>query len=231
MTLSKRIIDISYKNKLSHLGSCLTAVDLIDAVYAVKSKDDKFVLSCGHAALALYVVLEKYFNIDAEFLIKYSGVHPDRISTMTKDGSPIDCSTGSLGQGLPVAVGMALANRSRRIFCLISDGECSEGSIWEALRVAHELKLKNLVVIANINGYAAYKEVDGLELYDRFNAFGWEVKIVEDYKNSNIRKLLSQKNSSPTLIYARTDVEKYPFLKGLDAHYHVMSEEEYAETR
>lgn len=230
-TLKQRILDISYKEKLSHLGSCLTAVDIIDNIYKVKSNEEKFILSAGHAALALYVVLEKYFGIDAEFLVKFSGVHPDRLNTTTKGGSPIDCSTGSLGQGLPVAVGMALANRSKRVFCLISDGECAEGSIWESLRIAHELKLKNLIILVNVNGLSAYKEVGGAELYDRLKSFGWDIEIVEEFKSKSLQKLLSQKYTYPTIIFVRTCVEQLPFLKGIDAHYHVMSKEEYDTTR
>lgn len=229
--LKKRIVDISFKAKLSHLGSNLSACDLIDAIYRVKNADEKFVLSCGHAALALYVVLEKYFGVDAEFLYKFSGTHPDRPNTMTKGGSWIDCSTGSLGQGLPIAVGMALADRNKRVYCLISDGECSEGSVWEALRIVHELKLKNLIIVVNINGFGAYKEIDGMELFDRFKAFGFDINITEDHQNASILRLLSQKISYPTIIYARTSVEQLPFLKGIDAHYHTMSPEEYEQTR
>src|SRR3990167_9557610 len=102
--LRKRIIDISYRHKLSHLGSCLTAVDIIDEIYGVKSIDERFVLSSGHAGLALYCVIEKHEGIDAEKIFEHHGVHPDRC---------VEChlyySTGSLGQGLPAALGMALA--------------------------------------------------------------------------------------------------------------------------
>jgi transketolase len=228
--LKRRILDLSYIHQLSHLGSCLTAVNLIDAVYAVKNDDEKFMLSSGHAALALYVVLEKYKFIDAEFLVKHSGTHPDRLNTMTRAGSDIDCSTGSLGQGLPIAVGMALADRNKRVFCVISDGECSEGSIWEALRIAYEQKLKNLVVLVNVNGFGGYKEIKGCDLYDAFVGFGWIVEIVED-EVRHIKKSISQKNQMPTITFVRTDVEQYPFLKGIDAHYHVLTEEDYEQTR
>jgi len=230
VNLKDRILEISYKKNLSHIGSCLTAVNMIDAIYAVKNGDEKFILSSGHAALALYVVLEKYMHMDAEFLYDHSGTHPDRLTTLTPHGSFIDCSTGSLGQGLPVAVGMALADRNKRVFCLISDGECAEGSIWEALRIAHENSLKNLVVVVNVNGLGAYRKIDGCNLYDSFRGFGWRVVIAED----NVRKIkreLSEKNSVPTIIFVRTEVEQYPFLKGLEAHYKVMTEGEYETTK
>jgi len=226
MTLKKRIIDLSYKHKLSHIGSCLTAINLIDAVYAVKNDDEKFILSSGHAALALYVILEKYKNIDAEFLLNFSGVHPDRYNTMTSSGSAIDCSTGSLGQGLPIAVGMALADRNKRVFCLISDGECSEGSVWEALRIAYENKLKNLVVLVNVNGYGAYKKIDGEDLFERFKSFGWIVDISSDILK-HIKRCISQNVQVPTVVFVRTDVEQYPFLDGIGAHYCTITDEDY----
>ncbi|MDD5415756.1 MAG: hypothetical protein PHE48_01980 [Candidatus Daviesbacteria bacterium] len=92
----KRILEISYKHKLSHLGSCLSVVDLIDAVYRIKKTEEKFILSAGHGGVALYTVLEKYSNVDAEKLFKKHGVHPNRDKR-----NEIHCSTGSLGHGLP----------------------------------------------------------------------------------------------------------------------------------
>lgn len=193
--LKRRIIEISWKHKLSHLGSCLTAVDIIDKIYSVKETGEKFVLSSGHAGLALYCVIEKYEGVDVEKIFKHHGVHPDYCNQCH-----IDCSTGSLGQGLPIAVGMALADRSKNVYCLISDGECAEGSIWEALFVADFHKLTNLKVYLNFDHYAAYRSVPWKYL-DLITQFG--VEIVE------------------------TEVDQLPFLKGQDAHYVVMNEEDY----
>lgn len=214
--LKRRILDISYIYKLSHLGSCLTAVDIIDEIYATKKPDEKFVLSSGHAGLALYSVLEKYIKpkdlgdgvkdfrtlLDAENIWLHHGTHPDRCNECH-----IDCSAGSLGQGLPIAVGMALADRSKNVYCLISDGECSEGSIWEALRIAKEQKLENLRLYINWNGWAAYKQTD-LDLFLKQSAYWSPNKFV---------------------YIKRTNVDDFYFLKGQDAHYHVMTEEEYKE--
>ena len=96
--MKKRILEIAYKNKLSHLGSYLSAVDIIDEIYSKKDKKDIFILSSGHAALALYIVLEKYENRDAEKLFKKYGGHPHLAE---EDG--IYCSTGSLGTGITIA--------------------------------------------------------------------------------------------------------------------------------
>lgn len=200
--LKRRIIEISCKHNLSHLGSCLTAVDIIDEIFKVKKPNEKFVLSSGHAGLALYVVLEKYTKKDAETIFLHHGVHPDRCSNCG-----IDCSSGSLGHGLPIAVGMALADRSKNVYCLISDGEMAEGSIWEAFRIAKEQKLENLVVRININGWGAYKEIDEAELRGRTYNWAW--------------------NRHGRFVF--TSVNQFPFLKGQDAHYHTMTEEEYKE--
>lgn len=202
MSLKKRIIEISYKNKLSHLGSCLTAVDIIEKIYKIKKPNEKFVLSQGHAGLALYVVLESlYKQTDAEYLLKNCGIHPDRLM----EKSYIDCSTGSLGQGLPIALGMALADRKKNVYCLISDGECGEGSIWESLQIARQEKVDNLKIYLNMNGFSGYRTVQQSLLEKKIKAFGFPIDI------------------------QYTNVDYLPFLYGLDGHYKVMNEEEYKE--
>ncbi len=196
--LKKRILDIAYKNKLSHLGSYLSAVDIIDKIYSKKHKDDIFILSSGHAALALYVVIEKYEGKDAEKLFKLYGGHPHRAE---KDG--IYCSTGSLGTGITIAVGRAIANSKRKVHVLISDGECAEGSVWESLRFIKEHSVNNIEIHVNINGYAAYDKVDSEYLTNRLKSF------------------------LPNINLHFTTVNQLPFLKGLNAHYHIMSEKDY----
>ncbi len=205
----RRIIEISYKNKLSHLGSCLTAVDIIDEIYSIKKPDEKFCLSSGHAGLALYCVIEKYFKhspksqsvvdksyeCDAERMLAFQGIHPDRKSDLS---GYIDCSAGSLGNGLPIAVGMALADRSKNVYCLISDGECAEGSIYEALRIFREQKLSNLHIYLNYNKWGAYRRVS-------LDDFFW-------YGDIAIRE---------------TNVDDFPFLKGQIGHYQIMDETMY----
>jgi len=196
--LEKRIIDISRKYNLSHIGSCLTSVNIIDGIYSVKKKNEPFILSNGHAGLALYVVLEKYKGKDAEKLWKKHGTHPNRD---LKDG--IWCSTGSLGQGLPIAVGMALANRKRNVYALTSDGEMNEGSCWEALRIASEQRLENLRISVVANGYTAYGKTD-VDLLD-----------------------LRMQYFYPSLVI-RTNLFAFPdFLQGLWGHYRVLTKEEY----
>jgi len=201
VNLKKRILEIAYKHKLSHLGSYLSAVDIIDEIYKSKNKEDIFILSSGHAALALYAALEKYEGKDAEKLFLKHGGHPHR-----DEDDGIYCSTGSLGLGITVAVGRALANKNRKVHVLISDGESAEGSVWEALRFIQESNLTNIEVYVNVNGYAAYDKVNVKYLVDRLETF------------------------LPSINIRYTNVNQYPFLRGLNAHYHVMSEEDYKTT-
>jgi len=196
--LHKRIFDIAFKNKLSHLGSYISAIDIIDNIFTLKNKDDIFILSSGHAALALYCVIEKFYNLDAELLFKKHGGHPHLC-----EDDHIYCSTGSLGLGILIGIGRAVANQNRNVYVLISDGECAEGSVWEGLRFIKEYNLSNIKVYVNMNGYAAYDKINKKYLADRLKVFLPEINIIETTSN------------------------KYAFLSGLNAHYHVMSEEDY----
>lgn len=220
--LRRRIIEISHELSLSHLGSCFSAVDVIDAIYAVKKKGEKFILSNGHAGIALYVVLEKNGLLNNQH-IKKLHIHPDRNAPLG-----IDVSTGSLGQGLPIALGTAFANRQKDVYCMISDGECAEGSIWEALRVAVDQKVDNLIIVVNANGWGAYDPIHLPTLLKRIKAFGLYSKTVNGHDNKILQKALIRRNKGkPTLIFAKTKVEQFPFLKGQSAHYYVMSENDY----
>ena len=197
-TLEKRIIDISYKKGLTHIGSCLTHVNFIDECYKQMKDGDKFVLSSGHAFLALAVVLEKHRKLDAEKLIDKHGTHPNRD---LKD--EILVSTGSLGQGVPIAVGMAIANPQNTIYIVSSDGEMAEGSCLEALRIAAELNLENIRLGVIANGYGAYGEID------------------TDWLATRLQSIY------PTLM-VKVNMFQYPrFLNGQSAHYHKLSKEDY----
>lgn len=220
--IRKKILEVSFQNNYSHIGSCFSAVDLIDAVYRVKKKDEHFVLSNGHAGIALYTILETYGLADKEAL-KDLHIHPDRNPNLD-----IQVSTGSLGQGLPIAVGMALSNRRKNIYCMISDGECAEGSTWEALRVASENKLGNLKVMLNANGWGAYNPIDLKMLKIRLMSFGFSLVTVDGHRTNMIVNALKRNfKTKPLLIFANTYVDQLPFLRGQEAHYYVMTEKDY----
>ena len=193
--LKRRILYLSYKLRLSHIGSCLTAVNIIDEIYKIKKPNERFVLSAGHSHLAHAVVIEKYGIIkDAEKNIVKHGIHCER-------AGGCDVSTGSLGQGLPISVGIALADRSKNVYCLISDGECAEGSIFEAFRIVEEQELWNLKIYLNHNRWAAYQSTDKY----------WLPKIGPSFKHidTNFDELM------PVLREPQ------------EAHYKILSKEEY----
>jgi len=220
--LRRHIIEISYKAQFSHLGSCLSAVDIIDTIYKVKKRDERFVLSCGHAGIALYVVLQRH-GLIGNTDISNLHIHPDM-----KPQFGIDVSTGSLGQGLPIAAGMALADRKKNVYCLVSDGECAEGSIWETLRIVYDEKIKNLILIINANGWGAYNPISTPVLLKRIKGFGFNVIITDGHKiDSLLISIRSAGNKQSAVIFAKTNVEQLPFLKGQDAHYYVMNDNDY----
>jgi len=196
--LKEKILNIAFKYRLSHLSSYFTSVSIIDSIYSDMSEQDIFILSSGHAALALYVCLEKHKGIDAEQLFLKHGGHPHR-----DEKNFLHCSTGSLGLGITIALGRAIANPDRKVYVLISDGECAEGSVWESLKTIVEQKIDNVEVHVNMNGYAAYDTVDEEYLTKRLKAFLPSIKI------------------------HKTNSEEFSFLHDLNAHYHIMCEEDY----
>lgn len=196
--LKKRILEISFKHKLAHIGSCLTALPIICEIYEKKDEEDIFILSSGHAGLALYAVLENKYGYNAEQLLETHGIHPHR-----DEAHKIFCSTGSLGIGITIAMGAALASPKKTVYVLCSDGETCEGSLWESLRFVSDTGLKNCKIYINMNGYSAYSKVNLHSLTLRLRAF------------------------LPAIEIRYTNVGQYPFLKGLDAHYYVMNEKDF----
>lgn len=197
--LKRRIVEIAYKHKLSHLGSYFSCVDTIDWIFVSKGPEDIFILSNGHAALAQYVVLEKYHGVNAEMLFEKHGGHPH-----LDEENHIYCSTGSLGMGIAAAIGRALANPNRMVHVMLSDGECAEGVVWESLRFIADKQIKNILVYVVANGYGAYDAIplDGL------------VQKLNGFNGGNIH-----------VIKATSEV--FPFLHDLNAHYHIMKEDDY----
>ena len=203
LILQKRLLKLLYEHNEEHVGSCFSCIDIIDNIFKTKAKDDIFILSNGHAAYALYSVIEKYHpHIDADELVKKHGGHPNH-----DEENHIHASTGSLGMGIMIAVGRALANPDRTVHVMISDGESTEGSVWEALRYIEEKKVDNIEVHVNANGYACYDEMD------------------VDYLERRCRAFL------PRIHFHRTEQQTFPFsfLWGLDAHYIKMNEDQYRE--
>lgn len=196
----RRIFEISFKYRLCHLSSSLTALPIIFDIYQKIGVGDKFILSAGHCGLALYCVLEDFLGVNAEQLYLDHGIHPK-----FDPERGIDCSSGSLGCALPIALGIATGNPNRKVNVMISDGECSEGSIWETLQLKKEFNADNLTVYVNINNFSAYDSVDGNDLVKRLYTFDNNIQVYFTYRY----------------------LEPFKFLRGLNGHYHVMSESDY----
>jgi transketolase len=194
----QRIIDISYEHRASHIGSSITTYPILESIYKTKNPEDIVILSSGHAGLAQYVALEKFCGQNASTLHDVHGVHPHR-----DPSRGIHVSSGSLGCAILVAVGMAFGNKNRNIYCVLSDGECDEGSVWEALSFAEENALTNLKIHVNINGYSAYQTIDQIYLENRLRSFFKDIVIW---------------NTS----YPNVDC-----MKGLQAHYTILKDDEY----
>ncbi|HYW53547.1 MAG TPA: transketolase [Dongiaceae bacterium] len=193
----EHVLRESRRANVGHIGSALSVADILAALYGgilrIPAPDDperdRFVLSKGHAALALYAALALRGWLPEEQLATYCGddsllgVHPE------SDLPGVDFSSGSLGHGLAIGAGSALAARKRgserRVFVLISDAELNEGSTWEAVMFAAQHRLANLYVVVDSNGQQALgytRDVMAIEnAADRFAAFGWDAREIDGH--------------------------------------------------
>lgn len=225
--LRLRIIENSCRTSTPHLGSCLSCVDILVALYfdvlridPRNPRDpnrDRFILSKGHGAPALFHVLARRGFYPESMLDGYGedgGVFAEHPPTPDKLAG-IEAATGSLGHGLPMGLGMALAARIHRfdyrVYCVLSDGECNEGSVWEAAMMAAAQKTSNLCVIVDFNKWQATgrsREVLALDpLVDKWSAFGWRTQEVDGHDFAAITSALREFPSNdgrPTAIIAHT---------------------------
>lgn len=224
--IRQHCVRMTGKANASHIGSALSSADLLAAVYGKALRydprrpdwpdRDRFIMSKGHACTALYAVLAEsgYFPVE-KLETFYQNGSPLAGHVMHKDVPGVELSTGSLGHGLPVATGMAIAakrdGRPSRFFCMVSDGECDEGSVWEAALFAPQHKLDNLVVIIDYNkiqSLGMVKEVIDLEpLADKWRAFGWAVRELDGHDLQAVEEAVMQvpyEQGRPSCIVAHT---------------------------
>jgi transketolase len=209
-----RILQISNRAKSSHVGSCLSIVDILVVLYKnFINKKNIFVLSKGHACLAYYCVLQKFGHFSNKTLNSYGKNNTILLSHVSHKVPGVEFSTGSLGHGLPYAIGRALAEKinitNNKIFVLISDGELNEGTTWESLLFASFHKLDNLIIIIDYNKIQSLdftKNILKLEpLRKKFQSFGCNVKNINGHNFIQIYKsFFVRKNKKPTVIIANT---------------------------
>jgi transketolase len=214
--IRRKLLEMHYKAKSSHLGTGLSEVDILTYLYGHwLTKSDRFILSKGHGASGLYATLHHFGRMSDDILNTYYkdntklAAHP---SPMALEEIPV--ATGSLGHGLSVACGIAWARKLRgdnsKVACLVSDGECNEGSIWEAALFAGHHKLNNLVVIVDNNGLQGFgynKDVLNLNPFaDKWRAFNFHTQEIDGHNFDQMNSAFSfyQKNEKPLCIVANT---------------------------
>jgi transketolase len=223
-SMRKNILTMIHAGKSGHPGGSLSAVEILTYLYfkemnidkADDEKRDRFILSKGHAAPALYAVLMEKGFIDKELIptlrqinSKLQG-HPDM-----RKLPGVEASTGSLGQGLSISNGMALAfkldKKENKVFTLIGDGESQEGMIWEAAMLAGHYRLDNLTAVMDHNGL----QIDGFNedvmniepIADKWRAFGWHVIEADGHDFSSLEKAFEERKTvkgKPAIIIAQT---------------------------
>lgn len=225
--LRARIIETSSKTGTPHLGSCLSCVDILTALYfsvlRIDTKNhrardrDRCILSKGHGAMALFHVLAErgfYPLSDLDTYGQDGGVFAEHPPTPDYLAG-IEAATGSLGHGLPLALGMAMSSRIQsqtyNVYAVLGDGECNEGSVWEAAMLAAAQKVANLCVIVDFNKWQATgrsREIMALDpLADKWRAFGWNAMEVDGHNFDELLTALthfSNTNGQPTAIIAHT---------------------------
>lgn len=216
--LKSDILRVSHKVNEGHIASSFSIMDILVVLYdeilsydiknSNNEKNDRVILSKGHAAIAQYVILADIGYIDKDELLTFScmnsrlGGHPDRNKV-----PGIDVSTGSLGHGLPNAVGLAYGCKLRKLPCNIyviaGDGELNEGSMWESMLIAAQLKLDNLICIID-NNNSITRAIDMGNIALKFESFGWGAMTIDGHDSLQIKSALRKRTDGPRAVVANT---------------------------
>lgn len=219
------VIKMAHYSKESHVASALSIADIIAVLYSgilridrSNDKDihrDRFILSKGHACSAVYAALAEkgFFGREDLYQQCQDGARlSGHISHKNIPGAEV--STGSLGHGCCMAAGMALSGKCKgeeyKVYALLGDGECNEGSVWEMAQFASQQKLGNFIVIIDYNRMQAMgmcnEVLDNTNMKGRWEAFGWSVLEIDGHNHEEIRKALleNERKNAPTCIIAKT---------------------------
>lgn len=248
--IKRSIIRMTHYSYSSHVGSCLSIADILYALYfrvlnidpkvPHKADRDKFILSKGHGSAALYATLAEKGFFPKAYLDRFyidGGILPGHLDMDAVPG--VEVSAGSLGHGLSVGVGMAVANRQMnnpgRVYVLLGDGECNEGSVWEAVMLASTITLSNLTAIIDYNKLQSFgrtnEVIDQKNMAERWRSFGWEVYEVNGHKLDELERAFSLPQTGPKVIIAHTVKGKgVSFMEDrLEWHYKSPNDEQYAQ--
>lgn len=251
--IRRHAVEMTHLGKSSHVGSVLSMADIIAVLYGKvlrvdpENPDwvgrDRFILSKGHAGAGIYAALGEVGFFPLEKLRTHYQDGSDLSGHVSHKGVPgVEFSTGSLGHGLPVAAGMAKAGQldeaAHRVFVVLSDGECDEGSNWEAALFASHHKLSNLVVIVDFNKIQSLAPVHatlGLEPFaDKWLSFGWDVREVDGHDHEALASVLWRRSGDdvrPLCVLAHTTKGKgVSFMENSVLwHYRTPQGDEYAD--
>ena len=246
LRLRKRILEMSQKTQALHVGGAFSCLEMVETIYFGLMRNhnngqsaDTFILSKGHSAVAQYVVLEELGILSTHDLEGFCrvdghlGTHPDY-------GTPgIEVSSGSLGHGLPIALGMAMADKvmgvDRVVYVVMSDGELQEGSVWESMMLAPSMGLTNLVGFVDLNDYQSFGPTSLIHpnfypVHDKVAAFGWETVSLDGHNQQEVYDAVThRKGDSPMMVIGSTTKGKgISYMENVAIwHYRSPSPEEY----
>ena len=248
------ILEMANRSKGPHVGSCLSSVECLTYLYFKElniSKEniqlperDYFILSKGHAAMALYAALHFKGIISMDVINGYmqdNGTLPAHLDRFSSPG--IEVSAGALGHGLSIGLGLAhgmrLRGKDNRVFVLMGDGECQEGSVWEAAMMAPKLQLNNLVAIIDYNNLQGYGRPDELmhfkPLAEKWKAFGWDVYEADGHNFTSLDRVFDSTKGSegPSVVILKTVKGKgVSFMEDkLKWHYYIVTDEHLHEAK
>jgi transketolase len=211
----RRILDVSQKVTALHIAPAFSCLEMTDVIYhALKRREDAFVMSKGHGCLSQYVILEDLGVMPTAEIERYCtpqgvlGAHPDI-------GTPgIEASTGSLGHGLGISVGMAYAEMLKgqglQVYVVLSDGELQEGSTWEAAQMAANHKLGNLLLFVDLNDFGGLERISEhhpavFPVVEKFHAFGWEAAEVNGHDAAAVHAAVAaRRGDKPFVLIGKT---------------------------
>lgn len=242
----RRILEISQTVPALHIAGAFSCLEIVDTIYFSLMRwgnriehPDTFILSKGHGSMAQYTVLEALGVLSREDLDSYSKPH-GRLGTHPDYGLPgIEASTGSLGHGMALTVGMALADKTfgvdRTVFVVMSDGELQEGSVWEAMLLAPTLGVTKLVAVVDLNDFQSLGRTSETHpnfypVAEKVRAFGWEAVEVDGHSAEAVfNAIASRRGDKPLIVIARTTKGKgVSYMENVPIwHYRSPSSEEY----